>query len=144
MKGEGKDRRGIAVAWLTLLVAGCVAPPTVPSKALPPAAATLRATSFSALPGWQADDLTPAWEAFQRSCAALRKQATWQEACAEAAASMPSPEETRRFFESRFLPYQVVAPDGSESGLITGYYEPLLRGSRSPSPRSTSTLPTDL
>ncbi|HSD59340.1 MAG TPA: MltA domain-containing protein [Burkholderiales bacterium] len=102
---------------------------------MPPAAASLRATSFGALPGWQADDLSPAWEAFQRSCGALRKQPLWQEVCTESAAPKPSAEEMRRFFESRFLPYQVVGPEGGEEGLITGYYEPLLRGSRSRSPR---------
>lgn len=41
----------------------------------------------------------------------------------------------RQFFESRFTPFRVVNPDGSHSGLITGYYEPLLKGSRFPTPR---------
>ena len=38
--------------------------------------------------------------------------------------------EARDFFESRFTPYRIVAPDGSDSGLITGYYEPVLKGRR--------------
>jgi membrane-bound lytic murein transglycosylase A len=40
---------------------------------------------------------------------------------------------TRRFFEKRFLPYRIVQVEGRhlvETGLVTGYYEPLLRGSR--------------
>lgn len=36
----------------------------------------------------------------------------------------------REFFETTFVPYQLINPDGSESGLVTGYYEPLLRGAR--------------
>ena len=36
----------------------------------------------------------------------------------------------RRFFESRFAPYLLTNPDGSTNGLVTGYYEPLLRGAR--------------
>ena len=32
----------------------------------------------------------------------------------------------RAFFESHFIPYQVAAADGRDSGLVTGYYEPLL------------------
>ena len=36
----------------------------------------------------------------------------------------------RSFFEARFLPYRVAGADGSVDGLVTGYYEPLLRGSR--------------
>ena len=41
----------------------------------------------------------------------------------------------RQFFESRFVPHQVLNSDGSGDGLITGYYEPLLKGSRKQSTR---------
>lgn len=41
----------------------------------------------------------------------------------------------RQFFESRFVPHQVLNSDGSSDGLITGYYEPLLKGSRKQSKR---------
>ncbi len=41
----------------------------------------------------------------------------------------------RQFIESRFTPHQVLNPDGSGDGLITGYYEPLLKGSRTQSRR---------
>ncbi len=36
----------------------------------------------------------------------------------------------RAYFESNFQPYRVINGDGTESGLITGYYEPILHGSR--------------
>ena len=36
----------------------------------------------------------------------------------------------RAFFERHFSPYQVTAADGRDTGMITGYYEPLLAGSR--------------
>ena len=35
-----------------------------------------------------------------------------------------------QFFESEFAPYQVINADNSKTGIVTGYYEPLLRGSR--------------
>lgn len=41
----------------------------------------------------------------------------------------------RNFFETYFTPYQVINTDNTEEGLITGYYEPLLKGSRKPSNR---------
>ncbi len=41
----------------------------------------------------------------------------------------------RKFFQSRFVPHQVLNSDGSGDGLITGYYEPLLKGSRKQSRR---------
>ena len=36
----------------------------------------------------------------------------------------------RLFFETFLVPQQIFNPDGSDQGLVTGYYEPLLRGSR--------------
>src|SRR5690606_27850586 len=36
----------------------------------------------------------------------------------------------RTFFEAFFVPHQVFNPDGTDQGLVTGYYEPLLNGSR--------------
>jgi membrane-bound lytic murein transglycosylase A len=60
----------------------------------------------------------------------------WRGVCAFAQQSgMPDRETARRFFEANFTPFQVVNPDGSSEGLITGYYEPLLQGSRRPSER---------
>ena len=41
----------------------------------------------------------------------------------------------RTFFEQFFIPYRVINPDGGSDGLITGYYEPLLFGSRTPTKR---------
>ena len=37
---------------------------------------------------------------------------------------------TRSFLEATFVPYAVIAPEGSATGLVTGYYEPVLDGSR--------------
>ncbi len=85
--------------------------------------------------GWRDDNLLPAWPAFLAGCAALKTQATWQPTC-ELASAMPEPtkETIRRFFETRFTPHQVSNADGSDSGMVTGYYEPLLRGSRKRTP----------
>lgn len=47
----------------------------------------------------------------------------------------PDRDTARRFFEANFTPFQLINADGSEEGLITGYYEPLLRGSRKPGAR---------
>jgi membrane-bound lytic murein transglycosylase A len=42
----------------------------------------------------------------------------------------PSDEDARRFLEDQFVPWRLANPDGAIEGVITGYYEPLLRGSR--------------
>jgi membrane-bound lytic murein transglycosylase A len=36
----------------------------------------------------------------------------------------------RAFFENYFSAYRIVAPDGATEGLVTGYYEPILKGRR--------------
>jgi len=62
---------------------------------------------------------------------ALKSQPRWQAPC-WAAAQMQQHDDAslRTFFESWFKPYRVFNADGSQEGLVTGYYEPLLRGSR--------------
>src|SRR5206468_5864291 len=51
------------------------------------------------------------------------------------------------FFELNFDAYRVVNADGTDTGLVTGYYEPLLHGSRTRSARyrfPLYTVPADL
>ncbi len=65
------------------------------------------------------------------SCSTLANKPGWQEVCAAAlAVDTTDARAVRQFFESRFIPHQVRNLDGTLSGMITGYYEPLLRGSR--------------
>lgn len=109
-------------------------PATVPAP-LPPGAARpaehLRRTTYAELPGWADDDLRAAWPALLATCAALSAKPGWQEACAgTAAVDASSLGAVREFFEARFVPHQVRNPDGSVTGTVTGYYEPLLRGAR--------------
>ncbi len=87
--------------------------------------------SFSSLPGWQQDQLTELWPAFMSSCTAMRKKPDWKEPCSIAKdLDGKDNDAIRNFFEAFFTPHQVLNPDGNSEGMITGYYEPLLRGSR--------------
>lgn len=55
----------------------------------------------------------------------------WKRVCdLAAAADGKAGHDPRRFFEQHLSPYAVTAGDGTATGLVTGYYEPLLRGSR--------------
>lgn len=110
--------------------APCPVCPVCPVVApAPPKAKTLEAANWSELPGWTQDDPGAAWQAFLRSCTRLKAQAAWRETCT-LAEQLPATASAREFFESQFLPYRVANDDGSVQGLATGYYEPLLRGSR--------------
>jgi membrane-bound lytic murein transglycosylase A len=118
----------------------CPPAPAPPSAGQPPAppapapvswAANLKPVGWEALPGWNEDRLTEAWSTFLRSCTTLRARPTWQPVCASATTVDPADEAgIRQFFEGSFAPHAVINPDGSDSGMITGYYEPLLTGSR--------------
>ena len=117
--------------------APCPACPTCPTgagEAKQPAAKPMQRAKWTDLPGWAEDDVAAAWPVFLQSCKALasRPQWTlWRPACEDAKALVARDARAlRAFFEAHFEPYQLTNPDGSTSGMITGYYEPLLRGSR--------------
>jgi membrane-bound lytic murein transglycosylase A len=142
---------GAAVA-LAALLAGCATAPQqavtqpqpqpVPQpqplpQPLPPATPTQAGkttfvpATFADLPGWSRDDVRAAWPAFISSCTVLGKRADWKESCSIARTVNAGDERAiRLFFETFLQPQRVIAPDGSDSGLVTGYYEPLLRGTR--------------
>jgi len=138
-----------ASPWLfALLLSACaVRPPAVPPEPVPtptppvpspaliptPAVAypTLKPVDWAALANWQDDSASEAWTAFLNSCSTLVKRTAWQAICTEAAAmTAPDDASVRAFFERTFQPYQATQEDGSAEGLITGYYEPLLKGDR--------------
>jgi len=97
--------------------------------------ATFEPVAFTALPGWADDAVVQAWTAFLAGCSALvarpATSALWREPCAAARVAAPRDSASvRAFFELHFNAYRALAPDGSDTGLATGYYEPLLDGSR--------------
>ncbi|WP_229459083.1 murein transglycosylase A, partial [Massilia cavernae] len=88
-------------------------------------------STFSALPGWDRDELREAWPAFMNSCSVLVRRTDWKEACMAArVVDAADAAAVRGFFETYFVPNQLRSPDGADTGLITGYYEPMLRGAR--------------
>ncbi|MFL6673796.1 MAG: murein transglycosylase A [Massilia sp.] len=110
---------------------GPIAVPEAPPAPKPPPAPLMTPTSFSALPGWQQDDLREAWPAFMASCRALAAKADWKTVCTAArVVDAGDVNAVRQFFETYFVPNLIRSEDGADTGLITGYYEPMLRGSR--------------
>ncbi len=119
----------------SILLAGCKVVPTPP--VLPPNVAILTPTApfavskWEMLPGWQDTDLLSSLQAFMRGCVTLKNKPAWQNVCARGAVLGNADNATlRAFFEQDFTPYQLFNPDGSSQGMITGYYEPKLNGSR--------------
>jgi len=124
-------------ALLILLVAACAPTPPRQDTALCPCpppkpeaeSARYEARGFSDLPGWSGAQLEPSLRAFIAGCARFKR-------VCEVARGIPAGDEqaARRFFESEFTPYAIVSSVSGERGMITGYYEPIITGSRTPGP----------
>ncbi len=134
--------------FLLALLAGCTASKR-PADAVP--SARFDAVSWSKLPGWRADDALAAWPALVNSCKAIRSRAEWTSFCTALAAASPGDAAfARAFLEQQLTPYRITGVTGrhqEKTGLVTGYYEPLLHGSRERSAQFATPLyrrPDDL
>ncbi len=124
----------------------------------------LEETTFNALPGWQADDHAAALASLRESCRIISRLPGERSlrgdprlaltagdlhpvctAMAELGETLSS-DQARDFFESGFIPFR-VRNDNDDTGLVTGYYEPEIKGSRQKSdqfPAPVLARPPDL
>jgi membrane-bound lytic murein transglycosylase A len=79
------------------------------------------------LPGWPAPALAPSLRAFQTGC---RRPALARICDAALAIETGDEAAARHFFETNFVAYALISSDTGDSGVITGYYEPVINGSR--------------
>ncbi len=140
-----------ALLFLAVLGGGCQTAPGIDPKARPAPAliqdtqrppardpaprALFTPVTWTDLPGWNTDALEAAWPALSIGCRALlterEKIAIWQAPCMAAdAVNASSRSAVRAFFENHFSPYRLSDADGNGTGLVTGYFEPVLAGSR--------------
>ena len=121
-----------------LALAGCAGPqPPCPVCPAPPRPAEVKyqPTPFAAIPGWAGATLAPGLRAFSAGCAKIPAGAL-RRTC-DAARALPAGDETavQSFVEATFDAWSIAAADGAAEGMVTGYYEPVLAGSRSRSER---------
>lgn len=123
------------------------------------------AVGWSDLPGWQNDDMRNVWAVFLRNCGGLMRptggsltipaRATpkvWQPVCAAASNSStaPNPQDAasiKRFMQTYLQPWRIQSGANAAVGTATGYYEPLVKGARTPSGANQwplYTVPVDL
>jgi membrane-bound lytic murein transglycosylase A len=109
--------------------------------------ASLQPSDWSQLAGWAGDDHAAAYATFRASCRAILPQKPkpaarrFIEAMKAVCRRMPasasaSAAEARAFFEANFIPVR-IAKVAEEQGFLTGYYEPIVTGSRMPTPEFT-------
>jgi membrane-bound lytic murein transglycosylase A len=98
--------------------------------------ATYTAVGFESLPGWYHDSFAQSWPVFLNSCRVLsRRGAPWRPIC-ERARQVDGKNNAaiRNFFESEFAAYQIRGDDRRPYGVVTGYFEPEIEGSRNYAP----------
>ena len=98
--------------------------------------ATYTSVAFGAMPGWGRDDFVESWPAFLGSCKVLNGRGTeWKEVCTRALdVDGKNNLAIRGFFEREFSAYQIRDDDRKPDGVVTGYFEPEIAGSRSYAP----------
>lgn len=138
----------MAASAALLTACGLLAPPPPAPPALPrpgaeaparpeapPGAVVVRGKArwvparFADLPGWERDRLADWWVALRRGCD--RPAPGWATLCADALLHAPLDDErARAWLAERLQPWRVESIEGEATGLATGYYEPVLEGSR--------------
>ncbi len=132
-------RRALAGLAAMVLAAGCAqlpAPCPCPQPPKPPTEARYEPAPFAELPGWSQAPLAASMRAFVTGCSRPANRRALQAACDEAKV-LPAGDDAaaRAFFERAFSAYAIVAPEGAAEGQVTGYYEPVIEGSRTRSAR---------
>ena len=152
--------RAAIIACAIAVLAGCAAPTgdvRAPAPAALPAAGPLpppRPVEPASLPGWAADPLDGLGAAIVRQCTMRAPPAPWPVLCAEFAAlprpapdAMPMRDALRGWLATRLEAWPLRDAKGGTEGLVTGYYEPLMTGSRTRESASQAPLyarPADL
>ena len=116
-------------------------PPATPAPAPGTPAATIErpaslwtAVDWSALPGFDADPLDEAWNAWLKGCE--RPPVPWRMHCdAVRRLTLATDAEKRAWMRQSLQPYRITPRPGTNAdatGLLTAYYEPVLAASRQP------------
>ncbi len=103
------------------------------TRMVEPARGRLEKAAWSQLVDWESDDPSEALTAFEQGCSILKTRTEWAAVCATASNLVSqkfSRQDAADFFRHKFQPFQVLNADDSTTGTVTGYYEPLLMGSR--------------
>ena len=121
-------RRHLAWALPTLaLLAGCNGSDTETPQTH--ALATYVSAPWEALPQVADNDLLAGFGSWRSACTRLKADTIWGPTCAAAATVPQTPAAIRVFLEEHLQVYGLRSANGSSTGLITGYYEPVYPGS---------------
>jgi len=83
-------------------------------------------STFDELPNWDKQDYKKALVSFKNSCKTKKTQKIYSDICVKA----QNISNFKEFFTKEFKAYKIVSTLKEDSGLLTGYYEASLNGSR--------------
>ncbi len=130
----------IILCFISALITGC-------GTTTKPRIAKFKPVTFSHVDGWEEDSHSGAFDSFKKSCSKIMRldleskvsKATalggnaidWQVPCMDAYNyEKPTDKEAKLFFEKWFTPYQVLDDDHNPEGMLTGYFQIELEGSK--------------
>lgn len=130
------------LAWalpVAILLAGCNGTDKDPVE--PEPHTTYSKADWSTLPEVTGADLQGGFTSWRSACTRLKADPNWGNLCSEAARlpASPSVAEISNFLQTHLDVYSLRSAEGSNDGLITGYYEPVYPGSLKPS--ATANVP---
>ncbi|MDX9813266.1 MAG: murein transglycosylase A [Sulfurimonadaceae bacterium] len=110
----------LLLSFMIIIFAGCSKQPSIKEGDL------FIKTSFDSLPKWQEQDHKTNLLLFIDECKNTKTKEIYGTLCQKASQTQNAEE----FFTKNFTPFKVLSSkDGSDEGLLTGYYEPTLNGS---------------
>jgi len=112
----------IFIVLSLLLLSGCFSSPQVKREELPNT--TLVKNDFAALLSFNNENFDEVFALFQKNCQTQKAQKLYGDLC-----NTGNIKNKREFFTKNFDLYKIVAKKKETTGLLTGYYEPLLHGS---------------
>ena len=116
----------LLLVFILFFIAGCSFKPEF-TKFEKVSKGNFEEVEWEHLQGFYDDDLSLAFHTFKKGCTKAR--ISLKNVCIKADIY----QDARKFFTENFVPFKIYSEDVTDTGLITGYYEPLLYGSRTKS-----------
>ena len=85
----------------------------------------LQESSYSYLPNWESENYDEVLYSFMNNCRATKSVDIYHNLCLKS----QSIKDAKEFIENNFTPYMIQSLDKDKESILTGYYEPELRGS---------------
>ena len=121
----------LSTVFFTILIfTGCSQKEPLKLQTLPKISkAKVKQVGLKEINGFFEDDLEYAFEVFKKDCKRAKRFKLLKQTCQKA----ENFTNASQFFSENFIAYELYNTNGTNTGTITGYYEPMLKGSKTKS-----------